>query len=55
MENEMVGYKFFLTNESKNSQIEVNLDPNMGNIEATNLQFMFREENRILKFFDVMR
>ncbi len=51
----MVGYKFFLTNESKNSRIEVNLDPNMGNTEATNLQFMFREENRILKFFDVMR
>jgi hypothetical protein len=51
----MIGFKFFLTSESKNSQISVNLDPNMGNIEATNLQFMLGEENRILKFCDVMR
>ncbi len=35
--------QFFRTNESKNSQIKVNLDPNMGNIEATNLQFIFGE------------
>ncbi len=51
----MVGCKFFLFDESKLSQIKVNLDPNMSNIEATNLQFMFGEENRILKFSDVMR
>ncbi len=55
MEKEMVGCKFFLFDESKPSQIKVYSDPNMSNIEATNLQFMFREENRILKFCDVMR
>ncbi len=51
----MFEFKFFLTNERKNSQIRVNLDSNMSNIEATDLQFMLGEENRILKFCDAMR